>query len=375
MVCRWFSLILLLLISGCWSAVAQTASPDSNQTSLQPDVTATGVAPNDVVETIHGFCDDNLLIDRGKSASATTSTEAAKPDSTGSAGSAPSGIHRANDPDCKTVITRAEFEKLAALLDLGSGAENRSNRIKFGVRYPEMLLFASKALQAGIDKEPGFQTRARYTYLMLLSQAFTRRIQEEKTNISNEEYATEYKNHPELFATVNLLRIFIPKQKHHTSGAEMLRDAAADEAAMKAEAQLIRKKALAGGDFAKLEKEVYVFAGEDPEEAPEVVLNDANRNTVERQYQDVVFSLKPGEISDLVPAPKGWHIFKLVSKGQVPMSDAKNILLSLRAREAIDAAKAELKTDFNDAYFNVPGGMDPAKPSGASANPSGSQSK
>jgi hypothetical protein len=375
---RWFLWILFLLIFGCWYAVAQTAAADSNQPTAKPDVTTTGVAPNDVVETIHGFCDNALLIDREKSASAATSPEAAKPGSTvpgGSGESTASGSNGTNSPECKTVITRAEFEKLAALLDLGSGAANRSGRLKFGVRYPEMLLFASKALQAGIDKEPGFQTRARYTYLMLLSQAFTRRIQEEKTTISDEEFASEYKDHPELFEKLELLRIFIPKQKHHTSGVEMLRDAAADEAAMKAEAQLIRKKALAGGNFAKLEKEVYAFAGEDPEEAPEVELGFVTRSSAERQYQDVVFHLKPGQISDLVPAPLGWHIFKLVSKSEVPMSDAKNILLSLRAREAIDAAKAELKTDFNDAYFNVPGGMDPAKPAGAAANPSANQSK
>src|ERR1700693_2768318 len=162
MVCRWFSLILFLLILGCWFTVAQTAGADSNQGSVQPDVTTTGVAPDDVVETIHGFCDNDLLIDREKSASTTTPTEAAKPDSDlsrGSSDSVPPGSHQANSPECKTVITRAEFEKLAVLLDLGSGAENRSSRIKFGVRYPEMLLFASKAIQAGIDKEPGFQTR------------------------------------------------------------------------------------------------------------------------------------------------------------------------------------------------------------------------
>ena len=144
---------------------------------------------------------------------------------------------------------------------------------------------------------------------------------------------------------------------------------------MKAEAQLIRKKALAGASFARLEKEVYSFAGENPDEAPDVALGDSTRSTVERQYQDAVFRLKPGQISDLVPAPLGWHIFKVVSKSEVPKSDAKNILLSVRAREAIDAAKAELKTDFNDAYFNVPGGMEPAKPVGTAANPSANQSK
>jgi parvulin-like peptidyl-prolyl isomerase len=210
---------------------------------------------------------------------------------------------------------------------------------------------------------------------MLLSQAFTRRIQEEKTNISDDEVASEYKNHPELFEKATLLRIFIPKQKHHTSGVEMLREAAADEVAMKAEAEQIRKKALAGANFAKLEKEVYAYAGESPDEAPEVALGDTTRSSMERQYQDVVFNLKPGQISELVPAPKGWHIFKVVSKGEVPMSEAKNILLSLRVREAIDAAKAELKTDFNDAYFNVPGGMERMKPGGTNANSSANQSK
>ena len=100
MVCRGFLLILSCLIFGlvfgCCFAVAQNAPADSNQESVQPELTTTGVAPGDVVETIHGFCDKDLLIDRANSPSTPTSTEAARPDSTignGSSEPAPSGQH------------------------------------------------------------------------------------------------------------------------------------------------------------------------------------------------------------------------------------------------------------------------------------------
>ena len=379
MLYRWFLSILSLLILGCCVAGAQTAGADSNQRSERPDITTTGVAPNDAVETIHGFCDYDLVIGQGKSASAANSMEAtAKPDSllSGASGSAPSAVHGTDGADCETVVTRAEFEKLVTPLEVDGIAElSHSNRIKFAVRYPETLLFAEKALQAGIDKDPDFQTKVKYTYLTLLAQAYTRRIQEKARNISDEEFANEYKNHPELFEKVNLLRIFVPKQKVHPSGVEMLRDAAADEAAMKAEAQQIRKKAVAGVSFATLQKEVYAFAGEDPQSAPGVEVTDATRNGMERQYQDVVFHLKAGEISEPVAGPTGWSVFKLISKSEVPRSQAKNLLVALRVRDAMDSAKAEIKTDFNDAYFNVPDGMDSAKPSGVAAKSSGDQTR
>jgi hypothetical protein len=379
MLYRWFLLMLSLLILGCCFAGAQTTGADSKQAPERPDVTTTGVAPNDAVETIHGFCDNDLVIGRGESGSAASWMDAtAKPGSViaGADGSAPAAAHGTNGADCEIVVTRAEFEKLVTLLQAGGIADfNRSNRIKFAVRYPETLLFAEKALQAGLDKDPGFQAKVEYTYLTLLAQAYTRQIQEKATNISDEEFASEYNHHPELFEKVDLLRIFVPKQKVHTSGVEMLRDAAADEAAMKAEAQQIRKKAVAGVSFARLQKEVYAFAGEDPEEAPSVELNGATRIGTERQYQDVVFHLKPGEISEPVAGPKGWSVFKLVSKSEVPRSEAKNLLLALRTRDVMDAAKAEIKTDFNDAYFNVPGGMEPAKPDGVATKSGGDQSQ
>jgi hypothetical protein len=369
---RWLLSTMFLLVLGCWCAGAQTAVADSTRGSARADVTTTDVAPDDVVETIHGFCDNDLLVGEA------TSTPA-KPDSAvsqGSGESVSSGSHGTNDPGCKTVITRAQFEKMATFLDVdATGTINHSNRIKFAVHYPETLLFAAKAIEAGIDKEPGFEMKVKYSYLQLLSQVYTRRIREAAANISDEEFASEYKNHPELFERVDLLRIFIPKQKHHTSGVEMLRDAAADETAMKAEADRIRKKALAGASFEKLEKEAYAFAGEDPDGAPSVDLSGDTRSGVERQYQDVVFHLKVGEISDVVPATEGWHIFKLVSKSQVPMSEAKNLLVSIRVHAAIDAAKAGIKTDFNDAYFNVPGGMEPAKPGGVATKSSGNHSE
>ncbi len=369
---RGFLSVLSLLILGSWLAAAQSAGADSTRGSEQADVTTTGVAPDDVVETIHGFCSKDLLLDPGESVSSPKVADAAKPGAVtaqGSGESARSGSDAAAGGECKTVITRAEFEKLATLLDRDpNSAINHSNALKLAVRYPEMLLFAKNAIQAGIDKEPGFEMKVKYSYLQLLSQTYTRRMQTKAANISDEEFANEYKNHPELFEKVDLLRIYIPKQEHHTSGVEMLRDAAADEAAMKAEAEQIRKKALAGASFEKLEKEVYAFAGEDPDGAPGVELNDTTRIGVEQRYQEVVFHLKPGEISEVVPAPTGWHIFKLVSKSKVPMSDGKDLLMALRARDVVEAAKAEIKTDFNDAYFNVPGGMERRKSGGASTD-------
>jgi parvulin-like peptidyl-prolyl isomerase len=53
-------------------------------------------------------------------------------------------------------------------------------------------------------------------------------------------------------------------------------DTAADEAALKAEAEKIRTRAAAGEDFEKFEDEAYTFAG-DPDDTPDTDMGDNTR--------------------------------------------------------------------------------------------------
>jgi hypothetical protein len=363
--------MFLLLLTGPFAAAQSAQSSSSSTTDSAASLTATGVAPNDVVISIRGFCDQRLLVEgttAPKSQSAPLKSDHAEPQTPGEPAAA-SNAAEARNGDCKTEVTRAQFEKLIDALGIG---EDPSNKIKAAVRYPEMLVYAQKAQELEIEKDPKFQEKVKYTYLQLLWQGVTEDLARRARDMSDAEVEQQYRQHPETFEQVDLLRIYVPHERKHlstpASPAKIEELRAADEAAMKIEAEQIRSKAVAGGDFEKLENEAYKFAGYSVDDAPDVKLGMVNRAEMPREYAGVVFDLKAGQVSDLIAAPQGWHIVKVRSRQTIPLNEAKNILQRLRLQEAKDSLKSSISTDFNNAYFNAPHGMDPTKSSGGTTN-------
>ncbi|MBZ5599315.1 MAG: peptidylprolyl isomerase [Acidobacteriia bacterium] len=334
--CRWMVLIVFASLTALGQASAPAAS---NQTNVQTPARAAGaeVAPDTPIITVEGFCE------KGSSGSQSPVGE-----KTGTA--RPSGASASSNSaaDCRTVVTRAQFEKLVKdLIPLPTPMAKR----QFAQDYPETLLFARQARELGIDKEPDFQEVLNFTILRTLSKMFVQRMQDQAQNISDAEVAQTYKEHPELFAEVDLVRIYVPKQKQHDSGIPSAADEASDEAAMRKVAEKIQAEAAAGGDFEKLQAEAYQAAGlSDP---PDVNVGKETRGTMPLDYQQAAFKLQPGEVSQLVISPIGFHIFKITSKTTVPLSEAKRILQSLRFRESISAVKTPVKWKLNEAYFDA----------------------
>jgi hypothetical protein len=345
-------LVFGLFLCGLTAVAQQNPSPKSAPSSANAkDLTKTGVAPNDVVISVNGVCDDSLLVE-GSTVGGTNSTPGS--DASGS-GTPPAS---ADQPVCKTEVTRAQFETLVAAL---APNMKRSDRIRVAVRYAEGLVLSEQGKKVGIDKDPAFLEKMRYGYVQTLSASYTDYLTQKAFALNNSEVEQYYKEHPELFVEAHFLRIFIPNERKHSTspttpeGVEQRN--AADEAAMKSLGERIHKRAVAGESFTRLEAEVYKAAGESPDDTPDVDLGENNRAEAPPELQSV-FDLKPGQISDLLPAPKGWHIIKMVSRRTVPLAEAKPLLVRIKIAEFTNAAKSTAKTDFNDAYFNTEGGMD-----------------
>jgi parvulin-like peptidyl-prolyl isomerase len=319
-------LIWVLAVPCLPLARAQSPEPvQNNQTSDKRNSPPSPpqVAPGTPVITIDGFCEKEPL-DHGNVGS-----------------SQPSHT-------CRTVITREQFEQLTAvLLPLAPPGAKR----QFAQDYPEILLFARKAREIGLDKDPDFQETLKFTILRTLSRGFVKRLQDQAQAISDVEVEKSYKEHPELFESVDLLRIYVPKDKQQSSEPQAKADTGAGAVAMKAQAEKIRSQAAAGADFEKLQAAAYTAAGmSDP---PDVNVGKETRATLPLDYQSVVFGLQPGEVSQLVSAPGGYHIFKVVSKQLVPLSEAKAILQALRLKESIAAVKKDIKSQLNEEYFKA----------------------
>ena len=348
---RWLSLLLLTSLAMGQDAV-QRARPQSKLAAAAqqgprqddddipaPKVPASQVPPTSAVITIQGLCLSPAAAAAGKTGAAKA---AAKP---------------ASEAGCKTVITRAQFEKLADALNPQMPLPTKK---QLAEAYPRLLLFAQKARAMGLDKDPQFQEMMRFATLQLLAQNLTRSIQKKAGNVSDAQVAKYYQDNPTRFQQVELLRIFIPKSKQHApetgATAPPKVDTAADEAAMKTVADKIHSDAAGGGDFQKLQQQAFEAAGI-KSQSPNVNLGKLTREGLPTNHQKV-FELQAGQVSELLDDPGGYYIYKVVSKQMVPLEQAKgeirNLLQQQTFRQQMEAMIGSVKPELNQAYFAGP---------------------
>lgn len=335
------SLIFLLMHASAIAQLQQNAPAIPGSTT--PPVSESNVAPDAAVITIHGLCGNVFF-------------PGSKQDASGSQNSA--GVADASaqlttpNPNCETIITRKQFESLSR--GINSRIDPRLAR-SFAMEYPETLMFARKAVETGLDKDPAYQALLQFKYQQALYSIFKAYVKQNANALSDAQLEKFYNDNRSRYEQFALLRIHVPNTKEHNpvpgSSDPPKIDTAADEAAMKRLAIKIRAEAVAGGDFEKLQATAYKVAGV-TEEPPDTDLGDKwTRDTFPAAYQSAVFSLKPGQVSEPIRNASGWHIIKLVSRRTVPWSEARNMTLQLIVADQANATRKAIKAEINKQYF------------------------
>ncbi|MGI9101894.1 MAG: peptidyl-prolyl cis-trans isomerase [Terriglobales bacterium] len=254
----------------------------------------------------------------------------------------------ANPPaGCKTMITRAEFEKLADALNPKMPAATKR---QLAQAYSQLLVMSDLAQQRGLQNEPDTKQMIHFAEMQALTQRLLRSIQEDAAKVPDAEAKAYYDEHPQRFEQATLLRIFIPKTP---PGGEK----APDEKALKAEAGKIRALAAApGADFEKLQKQAYDDLGlKTP--PPPVSAGSMRRENLPPE-QAKVFDLPLGQVSEALDEPGGFYIYKVENKKKLTLADAQpeitRALEGERMQKAMEQITKRIKPEFNEGYF---GGM------------------
>jgi len=358
-----FGLVCLLLGALAWGQAANSnparapqkaASPSATPQSAAPAGMPAAASPQPVADlpsdtpviTINGLC-ENPPADKSAAA------------------------------NCKTVITRAEFEKLIEVIQPSMPVRVRK---QFANNYARALVMSQKAEQMGLDKDPSFEEHMRLARIQVLSQAFNKAVQDKAAQISDQEIEDYYHANTAKFEQADLDRIYIPKTQQPppppAKGAAAGPPArpADSEAAMKAEADKLHTRAVAGEDFTKLQADAYQAAGIKAT-APTAGMAKVRRTSLSPN-QVTVMDLKPGAVSDVIADQNGYYIYKVKSKEVLPLDQARDeIKATLRAervQEAMKAAQESATPILNDSYFTPmppptlggprPGGMPAPKP-------------
>jgi hypothetical protein len=144
-------LVVLLLIS------STPLSAQEDTTAARPGIQPHVIPLDTPVITIDGLCDSNPAEGNSNPQKSTH-------------GPGPSGL---DNPACKTVITRAQFELLTDALNPQMPVATKR---ALAQAYPRLLSFGQKARELGLDTDLHFRTMAEFTCLQLLSQTLTREM-------------------------------------------------------------------------------------------------------------------------------------------------------------------------------------------------------
>jgi hypothetical protein len=369
-------LLCVLLGTFAWAQAVPPASP-TPQNSPSAD-TAASVPPTAAVMTIKGICAPAATAAPAKGTPAKSATPA-KPAATPS-----------SPADCKTVITREEFEKLASTLS-PTVTPQLKKRMETGL--PQLFVMSNEAKKQGIDKTDQFKDAMKFVQMQVLANELQRKYQAEAADISDADLEKYYNDHKTDFTQYNVDRIFVPRTKQAetatledagkkpTEEEQKAKQQAAEQAMTKL-ADDLRTRAAAGEDFLKLQKEAFEAAGMKIE-SPTVNLPSVRRTAVPAGHA-AIFDLKPGEVSQVISDTGGHYIYKVNSKTEIPLEQAKTEIHSKLQNDRLHEKAENINNSFtvetNEAYFGPagpgsmqgrpgPGGMGqmPARPTLPSA--------
>src|SRR5467141_3255797 len=346
---RFQYLVCLLLAGLAYGQAAQPATPpaaappaagaktEQSGSAATDKVPEVKVGPDDTVITLKGFCAD-----------ATQQGDA-----------------------CKTVITRAQFEKLAESLQPGMSPAVRR---QLATAYSRMLRMSTAAEKRGLDKAPKLEEKMNFARMQVLSGELSSALQEDSRNVTDGDIDDYYKKNEPSYEQATFARIFVPRTKQIVNpvirpkagtkaGAKASATArpnqppteaqkkASDEAMTKLAAGL-RTRAAKGEDADTLQKEAYAAAGL-PGNAPSTKMEKVRRTTLPANHQ-AVMDLKPGDVSEVISDPNSGHyIYKLVSKETLSVDTVKaeirSTISSQRYRDSMQGFQGNV--DLNDAYF------------------------
>jgi hypothetical protein len=322
---------LLFAATLSWGQAAKPAAPPTEPKPAAPSHAvaakapeAVGVSRDTAVITIPGLC-DKPPVDKSKAA------------------------------DCKTVVTRAEFEQLVeAVAPTIAPAARKQLATQYGVA----LVMVHKAHQMGLDQGPKFQELMKVARVGVLTKELSQSLQEEAGHISDQDVENYYHNNEIAFQEADLQRIFVPRSKQPEDSKDKPNDDAAkkrqqeSEDAMKKLAEALRVRAAAGEDFDKLQEEAAAaaeFKGKTSTKLGKV------RRTSLPPAQAEVMNLKSGETSQLISIPNGYLIYKVGEKGTLPFDKVREEIVSTlraqRMQDSMQAIQQSATPELNEKYF------------------------
>lgn len=219
-------------------------------------------------------------------------------------------------------------------------------------------LLADEAKKRGLDKDPSFQAKAAFQYENMLAGALFADMQ---TGIKSDDAALKkyYDEHKQEMEFVQARHILIKYKGSPVPNREGQKDLTEEEALAKATE--LRKKILAGEDFAKLAKAESDDVGSGNVGGD---LGNFKRGQMVPAFEAAAFAAKVNEVTEPVKTQFGYHIIKVEKHADFNelKPDMEKRVKPEAARQMVEDIRTKATVTFDDAYFGPePPKQDPSK--------------
>jgi len=220
----------------------------------------------------------------------------------------------------------------------------------FARNYGEILALTTAATESGVDDLPEYRETMQWLRVKTLAEVFRRRLQKESNIVTDAELDAYYSEQLSRFEEVKLSRVLLPRSDF----------AVTDQQAFDLNAQRIavevRERAAKGEDLDTLQKEAYQALGFDAH-PPVTSVGNRRRANLSSAAADEVFSLQPGEVSQVLKETYSYVIYKVEAKWTLPekqvREEIRRDISKQKFEQALRTITDNIRTEFNPTYFGT----------------------
>lgn len=250
------------------------------------------------------------------------------------------------------IVHKSEFEAAIKTLPpeyqtfaMGTGKK------QFAEDFLRMKLLAGEGMRNNLQNDPEVVAQLNLMKENLVATAQLKKI-EAGIAVSDADLKKAYDANQREYEQVKARHILIAFKGSAAAqpGKKELTDAEA-----KAKADDIRKKLVAGADFAELAKKESDDTGSGARGGD---LGSFGHGQMVEEFEKAAFSAKAGEITPVVKTQYGYHVIQVQSHDNTPLAQVRETLeKNLRqkaVKDAMEAMKEKAKPTYDQAYFAVP---------------------
>lgn len=200
-------------------------------------------------------------------------------------------------------------------------------------RIVQGMVLSKIAKDQGFDKRPDIKEEIELMLNDLIASEYLKKEVVGKINVTEEDMKLYYKTHEEEFKTPEMVRARHILIKVNRSASEEEKKKAREKA------EDILKRIKTGEEFAKLASE---FSDDPGSKNKGGDLGFFPKGRMVPDFEKVAFSLKPGEVSDIVETPFGFHIIKVEERKDSVLEPYEKIKDKVKERVFNDFRKARV---------------------------------